>query len=487
MTFSIRARLTLWFSAVMVVALAVFSVGIFWLHAQWGRAQFDSELGSLAAALSRVMQEEVSESGNLQKALLETRTSMDVPGRATAVLDLQGRPLSAEWHGFVYDDTKLPVSGLAHHPSVTTLIEGSEPWRVLTQREPSAVGDYVILVAGPLEQLRRQQRLLIRVLSVATPLIILLTAGGFWWVGSSALRPMTTMAAQAEALTVQSAIWRLDAFGAADELGQLARAFNRLLDRLRAASQLQRQFMADASHELRTPVSVIQTATEVTLEQPARADWEYREALTIVNEQSTRLGRMVEDMMVLARADAGGQQPIFRLVYVDEIVAECVRGISVVAATRQIHLVATLEPDVSMSADDGMLRQLVTNLLDNAVRYTPPGGAVTVIVNTAEGFANITVSDTGPGIPAADRERVFERFVRLDPARSGTSGAGLGLPIARWIAEQHAGTLTAESGAARGSVFVARLPLKRSKGDGAMAERRLDQEAIRIDAEMNST
>jgi heavy metal sensor kinase len=459
----------------MVVALTVFSVGIFWLHARWGRAQFDSELGSLAAALSRVMQEEVSESGNLQKALSETRISMDVPGRATAVLDLRGRPLSAEWHGFIYDDTRLPI-GAFTHPSVTTLIEGREPWRVLTQRESSAVGDYVILVAGPLEQLRRQQNLLIRVLAAATPLIVLLTAGGFWWVGSSALRPMTIMAAQAEALTVQSAVWRLDAPGAADELGQLARAFNRLLDRLLAASQMQRQFMADASHELRTPVSVIQTATEVTLEQPTRADWEYREALTIVNEQSTRLGRMVGDMMVLARADAGGQRPVLRLVYFDEIVAECVRAVSVVAATRQIQLSATLESDVSVNADAGMLRQLVTNLLDNAVRYTPPGGAVTVTVNTDASFATITVSDTGPGIPSADRERVFERFVRLDPARSGTSGAGLGLPIARWIAEQHGGTLIVEPGTAPGCVFIARLPVKRSPQECALVGRRLNHE-----------
>ena len=470
MRISIRARLTLWFSAVMVVALTGFSVGIFWLHARWGQAQFDTELGSLAAALSRVMQEELQESGNLQKAILETRISMDVPGRATAVLDLQGRPLSAEWHGFVYGDTKLPLNFSAHR-SVATLVEGRESWRVLTQRESSSVGDYVILVAGPLDQLHRQQILLNRILMVATPLIVLLTAGGFWWVGSSALRPMTTMAAQAEAITVQSIDWRLDTPGAADELGQLARAFNRLLDRLLAALQMQRQFMADASHELRTPVSVIQTAAEVTLERQAREEWEYREALTIVNAQSTRLSRMVEDMFVLARADAGGHRLTKRPLYLEEIVAECVLAVSVVAATRDIRLTPRLQADVSLNADDGLLRQLVTNLLENAVQYTPPGGSVTVIVNTDASFANIAVSDTGPGIPPADRERVFERFVRLDPARSATSGAGLGLSIARWIAEQHEGTLTVEPGTAGGCVFTARLPMKHQPQESPPANR----------------
>jgi two-component system OmpR family sensor kinase len=456
---SIRARLTLWYSAVMAVALTAFSIAVLWLHALWGRSQFDSELASLGAAASRVMQEELSETGNLQRAVSETRESMDVPDRATAILDPGGRPMGAHWHGFSYAVTMLPVDALAL-PRFTTLSEGGSSWRVLLRRESSSAGDYVILVAGTLDQLGRQQYLLARVLLVATPLIVMAAAGVSWWVASSALRPVTIMAAQAEALTVRSADWRLDAPTVPDELGQLAGAFNRLLSRLETASQTQRQFMADASHELRTPVSVIQTAAEVTLERQVREDWEYREALTIVNEQSTRLSRMVEDMLVLARADAGGYRLTRRPLYVDEIVAECVRAVSVVAATRDIELTTVLQPDVSVNADDGLLRQLMTNLLDNAVQYTPPGGSVTVSVDSDAASATITVSDTGSGIPPADRERVFERFVRLDPARSATSGAGLGLPIARWIAEQHEGTLTVEQNAVGGCLFVVRLPVK---------------------------
>jgi two-component system, OmpR family, sensor kinase len=459
MRFSIRTRLTLWYSALMVVALTAFSVGVLWLHARWGRAQFDSELASLGAATSRVMQEELSESGNLEKAVLETRTSMDVPGRATAILDRRGTPMAAHWNGFRYDATTLTADVLPQMRFTTQSVSGTV-WRVLMRRESSPAGDYVILIAGTLDQLGRQQYLLSRVLLVATPLIVLVTAGVSWWVASSALRPVTIMAAQAEAMTGRSADWRLDAPTVTDELGQLARAFNRLLTRLGTASQMQRQFMADASHELRTPVSVIQTAAEVTLERPVREDWEYREALTIVNEQSTRLSRMVEDMLVLARADAGGYRLTRRPLYVDEIVAECVRAVSVVAATRDIELVTVIEPDVSVNADDGLLHQLVTNLLDNAVQYTPPGGSVTVSVDDDAASATITVSDTGSGIPPADRERVFERFVRLDPARSATSGAGLGLPIARWIAEQHEGTLTVEQNAVGGCLFVVRLPVK---------------------------
>jgi heavy metal sensor kinase len=442
----------------MVLALAALSVGVLWLHARWGLGQFDSELADLGAATLRVIQEELGESGNLQKAVRETHTAMDVPDRATAILDVGGTPMAAHWHGFVYDRTMWPV-GVLPPSRVTTLNESGTDWRVLLRRESSPAGDYVILIAGSLDRLRRQQDLLARALLVAAPLIVLMTAGVSWWVASSALRPVTLMAARAEAITALSADWRLDAPTAQDELGQLARAFNRLLDRLGGASQMQRQFMADASHELRTPVSVIQTAAEVTLAQPVREEAEYRDALTIVNEQSTRLGRLVEDMLVLARADAGGYRLTRRPLYMDELVAECVRAVSVVAVTRGIQLATDLQPDVCVDADDRLLRHLATNLLENAVQYTPSGGSVAVAVHSHAASVTLTVSDTGPGIAPADRERVFQRFVRLDPARSATSGAGLGLPIARWIAEQHRGTLTVEPAAAGGCLFVVRLPM----------------------------
>jgi heavy metal sensor kinase len=459
MRFSIRTRLTLWYGALLALALSVFSIGLMGLQERWGRAQFDSELASIAAALSGVMQEELGETGELPTAVAEAREAMDVPDRATAILDRHGTSIAANWHGLQLDATTLATE-MASRRVLVTVNQGGHAWRVLTRRESSPYGDYVILVAGSLDHLAQQQDLLSRILMVAAPLVVLLTAGVCWWVASSALRPVTVMATQAEAITVRSSDWRLDAPTATDELGQLARAFNRLLTRIETASQLQRRFMADASHELRTPVSVIQTATEVTLERPGREDWEYREALTIVNEQSAHLSRMVEAMFVLARADAGGYRLTRRPLYLDELVAECVRAVSVIAAAREIELATILQPDVSLNADDGLLRQLVTNLLDNAVQYSKVGGSVTIAVTADATVATVTVSDTGPGIAAADRERIFERFVRLEPARAATSGAGLGLSIARWIAEQHGGTLTLDQNDLGGSLFVARLPSK---------------------------
>jgi heavy metal sensor kinase len=291
--------------------------------------------------------------------------------------------------------------------------------------------------------------------------MILITAAVSWWVASSAIRPVSTMASEAAAISVKSPDWRLNPPSDTDELGQLARAFNDLLARLGAASKTQRQFMADASHELRTPVSVIQTATEVTLKQPKRREAEYREALTIISEQSARLSRLVQDMFVLARADAGGYHVPMRGLYVDEVVEEAVRAVAVVTAAKGLNLTWEVQPNVAIHGDDGLLHRMMTNLLDNAVQHTPTGGSVHVALSADAATVTITVADTGPGIPDADRDRAFDRFVRLDPARSAESGGGLGLPIARWIAEQHHGTLSLDP-SPRGCVFVVRLPLRPS-------------------------
>ena len=225
---------------------------------------------------------------------------------------------------------------------------------------------------------------------------------------------------------------------------------------------------------------MIQITTEVTLERDEREPWEYREALTIVNEQSGRLHRMVEDMLALARADASGMRVTRRPVCLDDVAADCARALSVLAAGRKIALHTDLDPEVPVTGDAALLRQLTTNLLTNAIQYTPPGGSVEVVVSSdrTTRAAILTVSDTGPGIPIADRERVFGRFVRLDPARSATSGAGLGLPIARWIAEQHGGTLTIRDNPGGGCQFVLQLPL------GAPARAR-DGELTKDEPQMN--
>lgn len=251
-----------------------------------------------------------------------------------------------------------------------------------------------------------------------------------------------------------------------DELGRLAAAFNELLSRLNAVFIQQRQFMADASHELRTPLSAVRAAADVTLQRPHREEAEYREALGLVGDHARRLTRIVEDMFTLARADAGYQPLRPTRFYLDELLADVARAARLVAAPHGVTLEVTAPAESRVVADEDLLRRLVLNLIDNAVKHSPDGGAVRVDLSRLAHTYRLTVSDQGPGIPAESQSRVFERFYRVDEARSRAvsgeqgAGAGLGLSIARWVAEAHAGTLElVRSDPAAGTVFAATLPV----------------------------
>lgn len=457
MSLSIRLRFTVWAAGLMAIILAGFSAGILWLNARWGQAQLDAELTSVSAAIGRMLDEEIDESRNLRHAADETGTAMDVPAHATAILDAHGTPLVAQWHGF---DGQAAATWLDPRlaPLTTSVTQSSGAWRVITTPQHSPYGDSVVLVATPLAPLQQQRSTLRRILFIATPAVVALVALASWVVAASALGPVAQMAAEAERLTAGAPDLRLAHATSADEVGQLGRAFNRLLERLAAAMRQQRQFMTDASHELRTPVSVIRTTAEVTLDRERRGEPEYREALTIVREQSERLSQMVDDMFILARADARGYRLNAVRLYIDDVVNECVRAVRMVATTRAVQLVEQVESDVIVTADAALMHRLVTNLLDNALQHTPARGRVTVGVAREAGGCVITVADTGAGIPPADRERIFDRFVRLDAARGADSGAGLGLAIARWAAEVHGGSLVLADSSDLGSTFVAHLP-----------------------------
>jgi two-component system OmpR family sensor kinase len=266
---------------------------------------------------------------------------------------------------------------------------------------------------------------------------------------------LTMLAEQASSITERDPSARLQPPNTVDELGRFAQAFNGLLDRLAAALHGQRQFMADASHELRTPVSVVRTTAQVMLARGTRSENDYRESLAIVEEQSARLTRLVDAMFLLSRAEAAGIPLGREPLYLDDLVAECARALRVLANERGVDVQTSGDVEVTWSGDSALLGRMVSNLVENAIRYAKPNGVVTVTVRRISAGATISVVDDGPGVPADQRQRIFDRFVRLD-ARS--TGAGLGLPIARWIAEAHGGTLVLESSGPTGSCFTITLP-----------------------------
>jgi heavy metal sensor kinase len=456
MMISIRTRLTLWYVAVLAVVLAAFSAGVVFVQGRFSRSQFDGELTTLAATVAGAMREELAERHQMPHAAAEARENFNLPNRTIAILDGEGRPLSARWRGF----RRNRVPALDHRRVMTaTVTEANLPWRVRVQREDSPDGPFMVFVAASEAPLLRDQHLLAKTLLVAAPIALVLSAIVSWWAASRALRPVTDMSDQAERITLQSLDTRLSGHDADDEVGQLRRAFNRLLDRVVAGVATQRQFMADASHELRTPVSAARTAAEVTLSQPHRDEDEYRDALSVVATQTRRLGRMVDDMLILARADANGYRVRLHKCYIDDVLEQCADTARVLASAKGIVLDTDIQGDVVMLADETLIRQLVLNLLENAVKHTQEHGRICLSLRVTNGSVAIGVSDTGCGVASADRQRIFERFVRLDAARDAEGGAGLGLPIARWIAESHHGTLTLDDSGPSGSTFVARLPM----------------------------
>jgi signal transduction histidine kinase len=479
MSIPIRARLTLWYVGVLVLILIAFSAGVLWLQGRYSRAQFDTELASVAMTVSGTLRAELAGDHPLALAAADTRRIVDIPNRTVAILDGNGQPLAAHWRGFHSASFPRP----AMSPVVTTTIwQGAAPWRVRLQREESAKGPFMIFVAATETPLVREQIMLARTLLVGTPIALLCSALVCWWVASRALAPLTQMSADAERITVHSLVAGLPVRDADDEVGQLGRAFNRLLTRVGAAVTTQRQFMADASHELRTPVTAARIAAEVTLGVTHRDETEYRDALDVVRAQTRRLGRMVDDMLVLARMDAGGYPLRAADCDAAEILGGCEETAAVLASARGVALDASLLADVPLYGDEAMLRQMALNLLENAIKHTPAGGRVSLTLRVAAGRAEIRITDTGCGIPATDAERIFGRFVRLDRARETSGGAGLGLPIARWIAESHGGALTLEGSSPSGSTFLACLPLRpvTARASAAATSRNCDRYARRV-------
>ncbi len=328
-----------------------------------------------------------------------------------------------------------------------------------------------IVIGQPFEDASDDAELLAGVLGAAIPLALILAAAGGWFLARKSLAPVVVMSERARRISAENLNERLPVANPRDELGQLAATFNELLSRLdeafarqQEAFAQQRQFMADASHELRTPLSVIRATSEVTLEEPDCEEGEYREAMVTVGEQARRLTRIVEDLFTLARADTGQRAIERKSFYLDELVTETARAARVLASRKGVTMEYAPAPEAPFNGDEGLLRQMILNLLDNSIRHTPVGGRVRLSLERRDSKYAITVADTGAGVPVEAQPHIFRRFYRADKARSRAGetdrgGAGLGLSIAKWIAEAHDGRLELAHSDETGSAFITTFPL----------------------------
>jgi len=450
---TLRARLTIWCVIVVVAVVVAFGAVASITQRQIGLRRLDGELQATHVQLTRMLLEELKELDSPVTAAAESLDVLAVPDRPLAVLSQDGTVLASRFAG---PDLSALWSGAANAPVSRTVEARGGQWRVHVESETLAGTSFILVVGSSMSDLVRDQRDVRDAMVLSIPVALLLAACGALWVASIGFRPITLMARRAAAVPLTGE----DDLGPPirdDELGQLTTAFNALVARLRSALRTQRQFMADASHELRNPVSVIRAAADVALSREHRDECEYREALSMTAAQSRRLGTLVDDMLVLARADAGGYPLRLDDFIVDDVIDECRQAVSVLAAAHDVTVAASGDSDVVIHGDQELLRRLLVNLLQNAVQHAPAKSVVSMTVGVVADEVQIRVQDRGKGMAAADVARIFDRFVQLDPARR-SEGAGLGLTIAKWIADAHGGSLTVEASSASGTTFCVTVP-----------------------------
>jgi len=313
----------------------------------------------------------------------------------------------------------------------------------------------IVLVGRSIAPELKDLRLIALTLAAVGGGVLLLGLAGGWWIANRAMQPIQDISATAVKISAGDLSQRISTGETESELGQLASVLNSTFARLEAAFAQQQQFTSDAAHELRTPVSVMLTQTQGTLNRERSAP-EYRETLEACQRAAQRMRRLIESLLALARLDAG-QETMKHLNFdLAKTVTDCVESVQPLADERAVKIQSELAT-VECVGDPERLAQVVTNLLSNAILHNQPGGEVQVKLTAQAGLALFTVSDNGPGISAEDLPHVFERFYRADKSRS-TGGNGLGLSISKAIVEAHGGTIEVASETGAGTTFFVRLP-----------------------------
>jgi heavy metal sensor kinase len=421
---SVRARLTLWHAGVLAIIICLFSAGaLLFVRARLYRA-LDEQIAQDLATIEKVYREETGDLGELDQRMGMTLFEV------------------AEGPTVIYRTTSWP-------PPAT------RPYRMQT----SADATHSVSVARDETALRQTLWTLTVVFAMGIPCALSLAMAGGYLLAGRVLAPVGAMAEKARRITAESLSARLPVDNPRDEFGRLAGVFNATLSRLDAAFEQLRRFTADASHELRTPLTGIRSIGEVALQRSLTAP-EYREVVASMLEEVDRLTRLVENLLLLTRAEAGRISLMRTVVDVSELVGSVSDGLRVLADEKDQTWTVDVAQTVTAVCDGGILRHGVTNLLYNAIKYTPNKGVIRIATTQAPaGDAVIEVQDTGPGIAAAHRERIFERFYRIDDARSRESGGiGLGLAIARWAVQANGGRIELDSEEGHGALFRIVLP-----------------------------
>jgi len=443
---SVRVRLTLWYSLILAAIVLVFSLFVFFFVRAGLYRQLDQQLESDFKAVSQDVSEDPNETPEIEaenSAKIFQIVRMGNLLYQTPAYQKSGLPL----------ERQLP-------PAATRTSRSSTGGRYLLKTDQ--IGPGLLLTAAVDEgPLRSTLRTLKVILCLGLLVALALAAFGGFATAGRLLKPVSVLTAKAEKISAESLSARLPVEDPRDEFGRLAVVINVMLARLEDAFERLKRFTADASHELRTPLTVIRSVGEVALQENLDAG-AYRDRIGSMLEEVDRLTRLVDSLLMLTRADSGHTTLGRKETDVVRLVRQAAEDMRALAEEKDQKLALALEGPGVLRLDEATLRLALVNLLDNAIKYTPRSGTVTVGSKLRGNDFLIEVTDTGPGIPAEHRDRVFDRFYRIDKDRSGPAGgAGLGLSIARWAVEANGGRIELQSREKQGSTFRLVFPINK--------------------------
>ena len=479
---SLRFKLTLWYVLILGILLISFSSLLYFTLSKSLYRDADVKLRSLAELIASESASPLSKFGfgNIDQALAASMNLKPI-GKFIQVLDESGKIGKKSDN---LRDVQLPISLNALRNASQGLITfetdhsfSNASLRIITF--PVLENNHIariVQVASSLEGVEDALNTLFIILIIAVPFSLMVASLGGQFLANKALKPVDNITQTARIITSQNLSQRIKLPKVRDEISRLIETLNEMISRLDQSFQQIKQFSTDASHELKTPLTILKGEVEVMLRRERTSD-EYKQTLRSNLEEINRMSQIVDDLLFLSRADIGEIRLNKEVINIAEIINEVVVHMEILAQAKNIRIeTSNHHGDIHILGDALRIRELFLNLIENGIKYTETGGSIRIsfikdnlinekishnrIESKETKFVKIIVSDTGIGIAKEDHERVFDRFFRLDKARSrDQGGSGLGLSICKWIAEAHHGEITIESEIQKGSSFIIRLPL----------------------------
>ncbi|OPY70500.1 MAG: Sensor kinase CusS [Syntrophorhabdaceae bacterium PtaU1.Bin034] len=459
----IRWRLTILNGVILSLILVVFSGGVYIYFRNSLQKSIDAKIKSMGDVISSSMTDvhDPSLFGNFER-YLENVLGRKPKGRLIQIMDSSGR-IGAKSNDIETENMVTSFATIEQAKSGEIVYETLERTRprlrvitipILENKKVTSI----VQVGTSLEDFDETTRRLLMILIIGIPTSISVIIGVGYYMAKKSLKPVDQIRKTAIKISSRNLDEYIDIGPRKDELGKLAETFNDMISRLRDAFQRINQFSIDVSHELKTPLTILKGGTEVALRKD-RESREYKVLLASHLEEIDRMSTIIDDLLLLSKADTGKMQLSLEEVEIKDLIMEVYMDMKIFAEKKDVDLVVGDLNDTKLKGDDLKLRRMLWNIVDNGIKYTQTGGKVEISTAIDDGYIRINVRDTGVGIADADIKYIFDRFYRADRARTRESGTGLGLSISKWIAEAHKGTIEVESAASIGTVFSVKLPV----------------------------